>query len=107
MTNRHTEGSPPEKAAPLPKGTIEVVLARSGITVQVPPGVSILDAVHEAGIPASSSCEQGSCGACLVEVLEGTPDHFDAVLSPEDRKEGKLMTICCSGALTPRLVLDL
>ncbi|MBU0554540.1 MAG: 2Fe-2S iron-sulfur cluster binding domain-containing protein [Alphaproteobacteria bacterium] len=92
---------------PLPDGTIIVELARSGIVLTVSPGQSILDAVREAGIAASSSCEQGTCGACATEVLEGTPDHFDAVLSPQEKREGKVMMICCSGALTDRLVLDL
>lgn len=86
---------------------IEVVLARSGITVIVRPGESILDAVRAAGIEANSSCEEGTCGACEVAVIEGIPDHFDAVLSPKDKASGKMMMICCSSALTPRLVLDL
>ncbi len=88
-------------------GSIIVELARSGLTLCVPPGESILEAVRAAGIVANSSCEQGTCGACEVTVLEGIPDHFDAVLSPKDRATGKTMMICCSGALTPRLVLDL
>jgi len=29
------------------------------------------------------------------------------VLSPKDKREGKSMMICCSGALSERLVLDL
>jgi ferredoxin-NADP reductase len=94
-------------AAPPQDGTIEVELARSGVTILVPPGQSILDAVREAGIPANSSCEQGTCGACEVKVLEGEPDHFDAVLTPKERKNGDRMMICCSGALSRRLVLDI
>ncbi len=94
-------------ADPPTDGSIEVVLARTGLTLRVAPGESILDAVRAAGVGANSSCEQGTCGACEVAVLEGVPDHFDAVLSPRDRAAGKTMMICCSGALTPRLVLDL
>jgi vanillate O-demethylase ferredoxin subunit len=86
--------------APVQDGSIVVELARTGITILVPPGKSILDAVREAGVPANSSCEQGTCGACETRVLEGVPDHFDAVLSPADRKSGKMMMICCSGAVT-------
>lgn len=93
--------------AALQEGSIIVELARTGRTIIVPPGKSILEAVREAGVPASSSCEQGTCGACETKVLAGVPDHFDAVLSPADRKSGKTMMICCSGALTERLVLDL
>lgn len=95
-----------ETIAP-PDGSIIVELARSGLTLTVAPGESILDAVRAAGIPANSSCEQGTCGACETTVLAGIPDHFDAVLSPRDRAAGKTMMICCSGALSDRLVLDL
>jgi len=94
--------------APLaPQQSFTVELARSGLTLTVPPGKSILEAVREAGVSANSSCEEGTCGACEVRVIEGVPDHLDAVLSPKERREGKLMMICCSGALTPKLVIDL
>lgn len=98
--------APAAAPSPGPAGLV-VELARSGLTLVVPPGQSILDAVREAGIAARASCEQGTCGACEVRVLEGVPEHFDAVLSPQDRRAGKVMMICCSGALTDRLVLDL
>lgn len=90
-----------------PQESFTVQLVRSGLTLIVPPGKSILEVVRDAGVKASSSCEEGTCGACEVGVLAGTPDHLDAVLSPKERREGKSMMICCSGALTPRLVLDL
>ncbi|HEX7710704.1 MAG TPA: PDR/VanB family oxidoreductase, partial [Sphingomonadaceae bacterium] len=94
-------------AAPAADGSFTVALARSGIELAVPPGKSILETVRAAGVAAPSSCEQGTCGACETRVIEGIPDHCDAVLSPKDRREGKSMMICCSGALTDRLVLDL
>ncbi|MEO9130282.1 MAG: PDR/VanB family oxidoreductase [Sphingomonas sp.] len=94
-------------SAPMAEGSFSVALARSGIEFVVPPGTSILDMVRASGIAAASSCEQGTCGACEVKVLEGVPDHFDAVLSPKDKRAGKSMMICCSGALSDRIVLDL
>lgn len=93
--------------SPARDGSFVVELAKSGRTVTVPPGKSILHALQEAGISALSSCEEGVCGACEVKVLAGVPDHRDAVLSSSERKQGKSMMICCSGALTERLVLDL
>ena len=90
-----------------PHDSFVVELARSGLLLTVPPGKSILEVVREAGVDANSSCEEGTCGACEVAVLAGVPDHFDAVLSPQERRAGKTMMICCSGALTNRLVLDL
>lgn len=97
--------SPP--GAPKSDGSFTLELARSGLVLEVPAGKSILEVVREAGIAAPSSCEQGTCGACEVKVLDGIPDHFDAVLTPPERREGKRMMICCSGALGDRLVIDL
>lgn len=89
------------------EGNFVVELARSGLSLQIPPGKSILETVRAAGVTVPSSCEQGVCGECETKVLEGIPDHRDAVLSASERKAGKSMMICCSGALSARLVLDL
>jgi ferredoxin len=94
-------------SSPPVDGSFVVELARSGLVLSVPPDKTILEVVREAGVAAASNCEHGTCGACEVKVLEGVPDHFDAVLSPQDKRAGKSMMICCSGALTERLVLDL
>lgn len=88
-------------------GSFIVELAKSGRTLTVPPGKSILNVLQEAGISVLSSCEEGVCGACEVKVLAGVPDHRDSVLSVSERKQGKSMMICCSGAATEKLVLDL
>jgi ferredoxin-NADP reductase len=85
----------------------EVVLARSGISLTVAPGQSILDAVSKAGVPVPSSCQEGTCGTCETIVLEGEPEHRDSVLTPADQAAGDCMMICCSRARGERLVLDL
>ncbi|MFJ6596212.1 PDR/VanB family oxidoreductase [Streptomyces violaceusniger] len=89
------------------RGAFEVVLDRSGITVQVAPERSVLDAVREAGVAALSSCAEGICGTCETEVLDGEPDHRDSVLSAEERESDEIMMICVSRSRGPRLVLDL
>ncbi|HEY5399858.1 MAG TPA: PDR/VanB family oxidoreductase [Trebonia sp.] len=85
----------------------EVELARSSITVTVPAGVSILDAVRARMPGVMSSCEQGICSSCETAVLAGVPDHRDSVLSAKEHAANDYMMICVSRALTPRLVLDL
>ncbi|MGQ4378126.1 2Fe-2S iron-sulfur cluster-binding protein [Streptomyces sp. SAS_267] len=85
----------------------EVVLERSGRTVTVPPEVSVLDAVRAAGVEVLYSCAEGTCGTCETDVLAGTPDHRDSVLTAEEREAGETMLICVSRCLGSRLVLDL
>lgn len=84
-----------------------VICRKSGLTVEVGPGKSILDAVREKGISMLASCMEGICGTCETPVLEGTPDHRDSVLSDEEKAENDYMMICVSRSLTPALVLDL
>ncbi|MET7474342.1 PDR/VanB family oxidoreductase [Streptomyces sp. NPDC005648] len=85
----------------------EVELAQSGRTVTVAPDVSVLDAVRGAGVEVLFSCTEGTCGTCETDVLEGTPDHRDSVLTAEERESGETMMICVSRCLGKRLVLDL
>ncbi|GAA2425692.1 PDR/VanB family oxidoreductase [Streptomyces macrosporus] len=88
-------------------GGFEVELARSGRTVTVPPGTSVLDAVEQAGVQVLSSCRAGTCGTCETAVLAGTVDHRDSLLTPEEQAAHDTMMICVSRAACPRLVLDL
>ncbi|WP_217182154.1 PDR/VanB family oxidoreductase [Streptomyces sp. AC495_CC817] len=90
-----------------PDGEFEVVLERTGKTVTVPVGVSVLDTVRAAGVEVLYSCTEGTCGTCETDVLEGTPDHRDSVLSDEERAAGETMLICVSRCQGSRLVLDL
>ncbi|HVC24121.1 MAG TPA: PDR/VanB family oxidoreductase [Acidimicrobiales bacterium] len=86
---------------------LEVELRRSGLTVEVPAGCSILEAVERAGIFVLSSCREGTCGTCETDVLDGLPEHRDTVLDRDAREAGDIMMICVSRSLSPRLVLDL
>lgn len=81
-----------------------VTLARSGTKIEVPVGVTILEAMRAAGYEVPSSCETGTCGTCKVKVLSGEPDHRDLFLAPQDKAEN--IMICVSRAKTPELVLD-
>ncbi|MFI6274392.1 PDR/VanB family oxidoreductase [Streptomyces sp. NPDC050988] len=85
----------------------EVVLERSGQTLTVPADVSVLDTVRSAGVEVLFSCTEGTCGTCETDVLEGTPDHRDSVLTDEEREAGETMLICVSRCRGKRLVLDL
>ena len=47
------------------------------------------------------------CGTCLTRVLEGTPDHRDMFLLPDEQAKNDQFTPCCSRSKSPMLVLDL
>ncbi|MFE6332048.1 PDR/VanB family oxidoreductase [Streptomyces sp. NPDC057798] len=96
-----------DRSEPVRRTPFEVELRRTGRTVTVTPDVSVLHAVREAGAEVLSSCEQGTCGTCLVPVLDGTPDHRDAVLAAHERAAGDCMMPCVSRSHSDRLVLDL
>ncbi|MFM9969796.1 MAG: PDR/VanB family oxidoreductase [Burkholderiales bacterium] len=88
-------------------GGYKVVLQRSGKSIFVPEGKTILDALLDAGEDAPYSCMEGVCGSCETKVISGTPDHRDMILTESERKANKTMMICCSGSKSAELVLDL
>ena len=85
----------------------DVELARSGRTIHIDSGVSLLEGLEAAGIDVNYGCRGGACGACETVVLSGTPHHRDHYLSEEIRKTGKAIMPCVSRSLSARLVLDL
>ena len=99
--------TPVELAAPARDEAFEVELATTGVTVEVQPGTSILQAAEEAGAFVLSSCAEGTCGTCETPVLEGEVDHRDSILTPDERARNDVMYVCVSRAACPRLVLDL
>lgn len=89
-------------------GAFEVELARSGVTITVPEGTSVLDAVLEVNPDASFSCAAGFCGTCETKVLAGDVDHRDDLLSAEEQQSNATMMICVSRSRDGgRLTLDL
>lgn len=85
----------------------DVVLARRGITLHIPAGQQILDVLAQHKIEVPWACSQGVCGTCITPVLDGEPEHRDAVLSPEVRAANSAMCLCVSRAKSERIVLDL
>lgn len=85
----------------------EVRTLRSGKTLRVQPGQSLLDVLIAAGLDPMYDCRQGDCGVCAVDVVEGVPDHRDHNLSPREKAGGKTLCTCVSRAKTPHLVLDI
>ncbi|MER5634581.1 cytochrome P450 [Streptomyces nitrosporeus] len=87
----------------------EVEFAASGLTAKVPAGRSILQVAEELGLPALSSCAEGTCGTCETPLMSGEAEHRDAVLTEAEQQAQDTIMICVSRAAgtCPRLVLDL
>lgn len=110
----HLERFGANSAVPVPTGiaasdadSFEVHLAKSGLTVQVPPDRTLLDVVRDVVPDVPSSCEEGICGTCETEVLDGLPEHHDEVLDDAEHAAGKTMMICVGRSKSARLVLNL
>ncbi|WP_327249568.1 PDR/VanB family oxidoreductase [Streptomyces sp. NBC_01320] len=101
----HLERFTAAATSPAGSGAFEVELHRTGRTVRVAAGQSILAAVREELPYVSYSCEQGFCGTCQQRVLEGEIDHRDELLTDAERDDS--MLICVSRCRGERLVLDL
>ncbi|MEU2366132.1 PDR/VanB family oxidoreductase [Streptomyces noursei] len=112
----HTERFAPTATGPAAAGCADgasddvafaVELRRTGRTVTVPAGTSVLRAIRAQALPdLAYSCEEGFCGTCQQRVLAGEVDHRDALLTDAERDDSLL--ICVSRAKRGSgLVLDL
>lgn len=89
-----------------PRLPVEVTCSRSGNEVHVSEDESLLDALEKASVPVYGSCREGVCGACETRVIDGRPEHFDSVMSDQDKDDLGIMYPCVSRARGRTLVLD-
>ncbi|GAA4352093.1 PDR/VanB family oxidoreductase [Angustibacter luteus] len=106
----HLERFSPKASDPGATGedsSFELVLQRSGLTLQVPPDKSVFQVAKEAGANVLGSCLEGVCGTCETEVVDGDVDHRDSVLNDDEKASNEFMMICVSRCHSARLTLDL
>ncbi|WP_437881192.1 PDR/VanB family oxidoreductase [Pseudomonas sp. LRF_L74] len=84
-----------------------VKLAKTGLSLEVPPDKSILEVLEANGVKVENSCREGTCASCETCVLSGIPDHRDSVLTAAERQNNATMMICVSRARSSTLELDL
>ncbi|CAG9227857.1 Vanillate O-demethylase oxidoreductase [Paraburkholderia sabiae] len=87
--------------------SFDVQLASTGQTVRVDSKTSIVDALAAIGIEVDTSCGEGVCGTCMVDVVSGEPEHRDHCLSKAERASNSVICCCVSRSRSPVLVLDL
>lgn len=77
-----------------------------GETYEVPADQSIVEVLEANGCDVDTSCQEGICGTCIMQVLQGDPEHRDNVLTKAERESGEVMAVCVSRTKGPKLVLD-
>jgi len=97
----------PQEPSAAVDSAFELVLQRSGLTLEVPPDKSVLTVIREAGVSVLASCLEGVCGTCETEVIDGDVDHRDSILNEEEQASNEYMMVCVSRCRSPQLVLDL
>jgi ferredoxin-NADP reductase len=83
-------------AADLEPGRAFAVRLSDGGGVEVPSGVSLLEALESKGFRIANRCRQGVCGECRLDVVRGTPEHRDLYLSDAERAAGDSLMSCVS-----------
>ncbi|MFE9400040.1 PDR/VanB family oxidoreductase [Streptomyces flavidovirens] len=82
---------------PVAEGAPFTLRLRDGTLLTVPAEQATLDVLLDARPTTPGSCRKGYCGTCRIQVLDGTPDHRDHLLTPEERDAGALLP-CVSRA---------
>lgn len=87
----------------------EVLLARRGVTLAIPPEASILEVLEANDIPIPYLCRGGACGQCETRVIEarGKLEHNDVWLSDDVKARNSHVMPCISRMDAGTLVLDL
>lgn len=106
--NAHVERFAATRAeTPAASGSYVVELQRSGRSLRVEAGRSILDTLLDAGLTPDFNCREGVCGACETKVICGEVAHRDSILTKQEQAANKSMMICVSHGKGAALVLDL
>jgi len=84
----------------------KVMINSTGQVIDIPEDSTITEVLEQYNINIPVSCEQGVCGTCMTQVVEGEIEHHDYYLTDPERDAGDVIIACCSRA-KGTLVLDL
>ncbi|WP_374601399.1 ferredoxin reductase [Arenimonas sp.] len=85
-------------------GSVGLTLMRSGRTLQVPRGQSLLEALEAAGLSPESGCRRGLCNTCACAKSSGSTRHL--LTGEVEHEPVSALRLCVSSARSD-LVLDL
>ena len=85
----------------LPAQPFEVRIPRHDLSITVPTGSTLLEALEGAGVQTLWDCRRGECGLCAMDVLsvDGEIDHRDVFLSDHEKQGGRRICACVSRAV--------
>ncbi len=86
------------------EGQVQVQLARSGRTLLLPRGQSLLEGLEAQGLRPKHGCRMGICNSCACGRQSGTTRH---VLTGEHSSEPSSQVRLCISAPSTDLILDL
>ena len=105
----HTESFGAAAPPPVLFSTTKAVCKVEGLTEDfvIPEGVTILDALLDAGVEINSSCRKGSCGACKIRLTKGqTKQSIEGFLSASDVKNGYVLS-CVGYCQSPEIEISI
>jgi ferredoxin-NADP reductase len=85
---REEASAPPIEATRPASGRHSVTCARSGQTIAIGAGQTLLEAAESAGIALESLCRAGICGTCRTRVTAGDVECASDALSEDERADG-------------------
>ena len=96
---------PASAAAPAPSAQVEVQFKKSGKTGPLAPDQSVLEAAEAIGVAIDFQCRVGTCGTCVVPLLQGAVTmEEESGLLPEDKARG--IILACQAKSAAALVVD-
>ena len=77
----------------------------SGVSAALPADETVLEAAEGAGVEIPYACRAGTCGACVVKLLQGEVTmEVESGLAPADKAQGYVLACQAKGTGTPLVV---
>ncbi|WP_139139360.1 2Fe-2S iron-sulfur cluster-binding protein, partial [Sphingobium phenoxybenzoativorans] len=82
-----------------------VTFSVSGVSAALPADETVLEAAEGAGVEIPYACRAGTCGACVVKLLQGEVTmEVESGLAPADKAQGYVLACQAKGTGTPLVV---
>jgi 3-ketosteroid 9alpha-monooxygenase subunit B len=93
----------PAGAEPSATTDVSITLERTTVVERYRPGNTVLQTARMAGLRAPASCETGSCGTCIAQVVQGSARMLNNDALDEDEVADGLILTCQALPTSPTL----